>query len=271
MQRSDPAPFSVTEPAGEALPVVVHVPHAGTWIPEQERAAYALDDAQLAEELRLMTDHRTEHLAAGATELGATVVVNHLSRLVVDPERFVDGDEMDAVGMGFAYERTAHGGSLREVDGDAVERLRRDWFDPYTQAVADVVRRVADRHGRCVVLDVHSYPEHRLPYELHGDGPRPEVCLGTDPFHTPTWLVEGIEELCTDLGLEAARDTPFAGVYIPTWSFRRDSRVEGVMLEVRRDTYLEESTLRPHEGEDRVRRLVENVVRLAGAGVTPGA
>lgn len=263
--------FSVIEPPGDRVPIVVHVPHAGTWIPDTERSSFLLDDTQLAEELRLMTDHRTDVLARRAHELGATVVVNHLSRLVVDPERFPDGDEMDAVGMGFAYERTAHGERLRDVgEGDAA-RLRRDWLDPYTLTVADAVRRVVERHGRSVVLDVHSYPEHRLPYELHGDGPRPEVCLGTDPFHTPAWLADGAERLATEHGHEVARDTPFAGVYIPSWASQRDTRVEGVMLELRRDTYLDERDLQPHAGEERMRRLVEDVVRLAGAGVTGGA
>lgn len=271
MDPDDRTAFSVVEPTATPVPVVVHVPHAGTWIPADERPAFLLGDDQLAEELRLMTDHRTDVIAGCARELGATVVVNHLSRLVVDPERFVDGDEMDAVGMGFAYERTADGGPLRELDEGVVARLRRDWFDPYTHAVAEVVRAVTDRDGRCVVIDVHSYPQHPLPYELHGDGPRPEICLGTDPFHTPAWLSDRIERLCSERGYEVARDSPFAGVYIPTWAYRRDARVEGVMLELRRDTYLDETDAHPHEGEDRMRHLVEDVVRLAGAGVTPEA
>lgn len=264
--------FSVLEPTRRAVPVVVHVPHAGTWIPADERGSFLLADEQLAEELRLMTDHRTDALAGTAYQLGATVIVNHLSRLVVDPERFADGgEEMEQVGMGFAYERTAHGDPLRDLSEDDRARLRRRWFDPYSQVLASTVHGMVTDHGHCVVLDVHSYPERRLPYELHGDGPRPEVCLGTDAFHTPAWLVEGIERLCTERGFEAGRDTPFAGVYIPAWAYRRDERVQGVMLDIRRDAYIDEGNLDLHDGEERVRRLVEDVVRFAGRRVASEA
>lgn len=272
MDPDDRTAFSVVEPTATPVPVVVHVPHAGTWIPADERPAFLLGDDQLAEELRLMTDHRTDVIAGCARELGATVVVNHLSRLVVDPERFVDGEEeMEQVGMGFAYRKTAHGAALRDLTNDELSRLRRSWFDPYTEAVATTVRDVVDRLGRCVVLDVHSYPEHRLPYERHGDGQRPEICLGTDDFHTPPELIARVERLCADRGFSVARDTPFAGVYIPSWAFRRDRGVEGLMLEIRRDTYIDEADLVPHAGEDRLRELVSEVVRIAGDRVAPGA
>ncbi len=261
--------YTVRDPAGAGLPVLVHVPHAGTWIPSREREAFLLDDDDLAEELRLMTDHRTDVLAGTSHELGATVVVNRLSRLVVDPERFADGEEeMEQVGMGFAYDRTAHGRPLRHLDDADRARLRRRWFDPYSDAVAVATRQLVEAHGRCIVIDVHSYPAQRLPYERHGDGPRPELCLGTDPDHTPAWLAEGVVRLCADRGVWVERDTPFAGVYIPSWAYRQDERVQGVMLEIRRDTYMYEHSLEPHDGEPRVRRLVEDVVSLAGSAAT---
>ena len=113
--------------------------------------------------------------------------VNRLSRLVVDPERFPDErEEMRAVGMGAVYTRTTHrrGAAARGHDR---EPLIERYFQPYARAITEAVtERLAD--GRAVIIDVHSYPSGPLPYELHGDGPRPAVCLGTDAFHTPPGL-----------------------------------------------------------------------------------
>lgn len=115
-----------------------------------------------------------------------------------------------------------------------------------------------------MIVDLHSYPSRPLPYERRGDAPRPEVCIGTDDFHTAKWLADLVGATCRGLGLSHARNTPFAGCYVPLSMYRQDSRVWSVMLEVRRDVYLDEAATRPHEGETRVADLVAAVVRGAG-------
>jgi N-formylglutamate deformylase len=251
-----------------SLPVVVHAPHGGTWIPEEERPAFLLDDAALAEEIRLMTDHRTGGLAEAAADLGAAVFANHLSRLVVDPERFPDErEEMEAAGMGFAYTATSDGRPLRRLTDADRARLRGQWYDPYADAMEGLVAAVRDRFGRCVVVDLHSYPSRPLPYERRPDAPRPEACIGTDPFHTPEGLARLVETAGDALGLGHARNTPFAGCYVPLAMYRKDGRVTSVMLEVRRDVYLDEATVRPTAREARVGELLAAVVRgAAGLG-----
>ncbi|HZY00095.1 MAG TPA: N-formylglutamate amidohydrolase [Dermatophilaceae bacterium] len=101
-------------PGDASSPYVVHVPHSSTGIPDDVRAHLMLDDDALAEELRLMTDARTEELARLAisqVKPRPWLFVNRLSRLVVDPERLTDEHEvMYAVGMGAVYTRTSGGG-----------------------------------------------------------------------------------------------------------------------------------------------------------------
>jgi len=248
-----------------SMPVVVHAPHGGTWIPEDERPLLLLDDAALAEELQLMTDHRTDLLAEAAAGPGAAACINRLSRLVVDPERFPDErEEMETVGMGFAYTRTSGGRELRRLTAADRARLKERWFDPYTAAMERLAGEVRDRFGVCVIVDLHSYPSRPLPYEVHPDAARPEVCIGTDSFHTPRWLTELVEQTCRSLGLDCGRDTPFAGCYVPLSMYRRDQAVLSAMLEVRRDVYLDEASARPTAGEGRVAGLLWEVVREAG-------
>ncbi len=103
---------------------------------------------------------------------------------------------------------------------------------------ADLVERTLDRHGRAVILDVHSYPLRPSPYELHADERRPELCVGVDPFHTPAELVAGVREGFD--GLELLENEPFHGAYVPLKYYEQDERVRSVMLELRRDLYLHE-------------------------------
>jgi len=215
--------------------VVLHVPHASRRI-GAARAGLLLDDAALEAELDSMTDAYTERIAAEAGS-GAWRFINRYSRLVVDPERFPDErEEMLAAGMGAVYTRTSLGEPLRADDPVTAETLLSGHFRPYAQAFSDLVDARLSVLDRVVIVDVHSYPSRPLPYELHGDGPRPAVCIGTDPFHTPPSLVAAAERAFGAIGL----NTPFAGCYVPSKHYRQDPRVQAVMVELRRDTYMVE-------------------------------
>jgi len=77
---------------------------------------------------------------------------------------------------------------------------------------------------------------------LSQDPDRPAICIGTDEFHTPEAVVQAIERICGERGVSTARNVPFAGTYVPLPFWRREPRVTSVMIEVRRDTYMEEAT-----------------------------
>ncbi|WP_052411670.1 hypothetical protein [Streptomyces sp. NRRL S-118] len=57
---------------------------------------------------------------------------------------------------------------------------------------------------------MHSYPARRLPYELHGDGPRPPVRVGTDAFRTPAAPRDAAFAAFAGFG-GTGLDSPFAG------------------------------------------------------------
>ena len=93
---------------------VLHIPHSSTAIPTDIRAAISLSNAALDNELLVMTDWFTDEIfSSEKLEIPATTFP--VSRLVVDPERFVlDADEpMAKVGMGVIYNKTSHGEILR--------------------------------------------------------------------------------------------------------------------------------------------------------------
>ncbi|MFF6782333.1 N-formylglutamate amidohydrolase [Streptomyces sp. NPDC012510] len=244
-------------PGAPDSPVLLHVPHGSRVIPAAVRDGIVLDDAALERELDHITDAHTDRIAEMAAGRAATRpwrFVNLLSRLVIDPERFPDErEEMLAVGMGAVYTRTTHGETLRPADrgglplgGQPAEGEPLDgqslvdrYFHPYAAAMTDAVTDRLLRTGRAVVLDVHSYPTESLPYELHGDGPRPPVCLGSDPFHTPADLLAAAEEEFAGFGGTEV-NSPFGGAYVPLQYYGSDPRVTVLMIEIRRDVYMRE-------------------------------
>jgi predicted N-formylglutamate amidohydrolase len=200
-----------------------------------------LTDEELRAELLAITDRDTDVIAGGAADLaefGPWLFVNRASRLVIDPERFPDErEEMNVVGMGAVYERTTTGAVLRRPTATQRASLIDEFYTPYATAMAALVRERLAAIGRVTIIDVHSYPVVKLPYELHGDGPRPEVCVGTDAFHTsPELELAATSAMATatrtgDVGL----NSPFTGSYVPLDQYERNPAVESVMLEIRRD------------------------------------
>jgi len=229
-------------PGADDSPVILHVPHSAREVPAEARAGIVLDEDALERELDHITDAHTAELAeaaARAAEVTPWRFVNRLSRLVVDPERFPDErEEMLSVGMGAVYTRTTHRATLRAEDTDPRPLIDR-YFRPYAQAMTDAVAARLAAVGRAVIIDVHSYPTEPLPYELHGEGPRPPVCLGTDSFHTPPELTAAARKAFAPVG-ETGLDSPFAGTYVPLEFHRKDARVAALMVEIRRDTYMTE-------------------------------
>ena len=226
--RSDAAAPRVT-PGAPGSRVLLHVPHAGTHLPAWVRAHLLPADAELAAEVAALTDHRTDALALAAAERAAVrpwVLVNPVSRFVVDVERFPDErEEMTAVGMGAVYTHGTRGQRIRRDDPAHAEALLDAYFRPWGRAVTALLDA-----GAAVLLDVHSYPRDTLPYERHADGPRPPVCLGTDRAHTPSWLVAAA--VTAFGGFEVGLDSPFSGAYVP-----EGASAAALMVEIRRDVH----------------------------------
>ncbi|MFF3570264.1 N-formylglutamate amidohydrolase [Nocardia jiangxiensis] len=237
-------------PGAADSPVLIHVPHDSRMIPAQVRTHIPLDDVELSAELSRMTDAHTAMLAeqsAARAEVRPWLFVNELSRLVVDPERFPDErEEMRAVGMGAVYTRTSHGARLRRDDPEHEKALLARYYEPYAAAMTRAVESRVSATDRAIIVDLHSYPSVALPYELHGAGPRPQVCLGADSFHTPARLLAAARNAFADFEVEV--NSPFSGTYVPLRHYGRNPDVSALMVEIRRDTYMVEPGGDPHAG-----------------------
>jgi len=213
MREADPRPFAVTLPQGPAAPLIAHVPHAATHVPERVRRCIVLDDAELRGEIVRLTDWHVERLFSWVPALGGEVFASTLSRVAFDPERFRDdADEpMAAVGQGAIYTGTTQLGKLADITHEEREWRLVHWYDPYHEAFAARLAALLERFGRVLILDCHSFATVPLPSEPDQRPERPDVCLGTDDFHTPSGLADGLEARARAEGLVVGRDTPFAG------------------------------------------------------------
>ncbi|MFF0818312.1 N-formylglutamate amidohydrolase [Rhodococcus sp. NPDC003318] len=253
--------------------MLIHVPHASHIIPPDVRADLLLNDAELAAELDESTDTATDEIAAVAvrhTRWRPATVVNTLSRLVIDPERFPDARETaNEFGRGAVYTRTCNGAPLRAEPYPRAADLLDAHFRPYTAAITAAVEDRLHACGRAVIIDLHSYPEKPSGFE-NPDAARPALCIGTDPAHTPDWLTDatrGAFASLTEID-HIAENTPYAGSYVPLHHYGRDERVASVMIELRRDVYLTEPRTPNLSRVDRLARALAILIDTATDLVT---
>lgn len=232
-------------------PVILHAPHGGLEITGEALNSLMIDENELRTELLNMTDLHTDRLALDirrqlllSYDHSAVVstFVNKESRFVIDPERFPDErEEMNAVGMGVVYTHGSQGQRIRSDDAFLRDRLIAEKFAPYAQGLEDMVTENLKRHSKVVILDIHSYASKALPYELHKDDLRPEICIGVDDFHSPTIMVENVTRILEQYGYETSINSPFTGTYVPLKYYGSNSEVSSIMLELRRDIYMDET------------------------------
>lgn len=255
---------AVVVPGDELSPVLIHVPHSSRFIPPEIHADLLVSDRALTEELDEATDTATDDIAAAAAACATrrpTIVINQLSRLAVDPERFPDDTESaNAFGRGAVYTRTCAGAPLRAEPYPRTVDLIDAHFRPYATTVAEVVADRLRACGRAVIIDLHSYPEKPSAFE-DAFAARPPLCIGTDPRHTPEWLIHAARGAFTSLG-HIGENTPYGGTYVPLRYYGQDKHVVSVMIELRRDTYLVDPRT-PHR--DRVAQLGRMLALLVDA------
>ena len=189
-----------------------------------------------------MTDHYADELFDCQAEPN-TRIVFPVSRLVLDPERFIDDavEPMAKKGMGVVYVKTSDGKPLREPGfvPSKVELIEEFYHAHHNKLETAVAESLRD-NASCLVLDCHSFPSKPLPYEDRSARIRPEICLGTYPFHTPEWLFEEADRLFRAEGLRVAQNYPFGGALSPNRYYEKDRLVLALMIEINRSLYMDE-------------------------------
>ena len=246
------------------IPVVAHIPHSSSFIPEHVLSQFMISEDELHEENRKLVDWFCDDLYSPVADLGGTLLRYMVSRFVCDPERFEDDNQecMIQRGMGVAYTHgTQRQRIRREITRREREALLEEFYRPYHRALTECVSHMLEKFGRCALIDCHSYQDKALPYELYGDSPRADVVFGDDPIHTPEWVRDEVRRIVTSAGYTFGLNRPFAGTVVPL-SLYGDTRVTSFMLEINRVTYMDEATTTRGEGFPRMKALVREIAEV---------
>lgn len=79
------------------------------------------------------------------------------------------------------------------------------------QKLSETVGNQLQLHGKAMIVDCHSFPNKPLQRALDKQENRPDFNIGTDPFHTPDYLIEASIDFFAEKGFSLGVDWPFQG------------------------------------------------------------
>lgn len=222
-------------------PLVISFPHVGTALPAEiaprmSEAARDLTD----------TDWHVEQLYAGAETLGAAWLEPGFSRYVVDLNRPPDDAALypGQVSTGLCPTHRFDGAPLYVGAGpDATEiaerRLR--YWQPYHDALRQLIDEAKARHGYAIVLDAHSI---RAEVPRLFPGRLPDINLGTYGGRS---CAQALQDRVARVLAEAHEFTHvingrFQGGYITRHYGQPASSVHALQLELAQACYMDEES-----------------------------
>lgn len=141
------------------------------------------------------------------------------------------------------YTRLSTGEPLRHLDAEHRAALMNRWYWSHHARLTDTVDAALEAHGRCLIVDVHSFSSVPLPHEPDQDRQRPELCIGVDAFHSPFQDDQEAMRIARAHGFtKVALNRPFSGSIVPAKHWNTTRAVQSVMIEVRRDLYMDQES-----------------------------
>lgn len=231
-------PFGLRPPTAPPVPLVVSIPHTGTWLPPEVRASLASP----AMHAQPMTDWHLHLLYDFLPALGATTIFATVSRFAVDlnrpprpralyPGRFETG----LVPLETFQGEQVFGAPPDEAE---IERRRLTWHAPYHARLQELLDETRARFGRAVLVDAHSVAS--APSRLHG-ALENEIYLGDRDGETcRPWLRDLLHEGFAGEGLSVVVNAPYKGGYI-TDHYGRQPGVDAIQIEMVQRAYMDEA------------------------------
>ena len=246
------------------LPILVHVPHASTKIPDDDLLGFLAAPAAINAEIYQLTDHFTDELFWSKKTYVESLVFP-VSRFLVDPERF-DMDKYEPMaqkGMGVLYTHDTQGKQYRsKVRGAHRKALLDKYYRPHHKQMTQWVADNLVEQTRVLIIDAHSFPSTPLPCDEDQTAHRPDICIGTDAFHTPAWLTEMFVNHFESHGYRVEINRPYKGTIVPTKFYQKDARVLSIMVEINKGLYLDDSKLEPIKKPEAFQSLFDCIAAL---------
>ncbi len=218
-------PFHILNPSNHAHPLVISIPHSGTMITREMQA-------QMIEGVIMPnTDWYLANLYSFLAEMGFTIILNLVSRYVIDPNRDPSTNQDGSYQSSLVYEKTTMGHEMyAERPGTEEIRYRyKTFFLPYHRAVREAITAKRKHFKKVYLLDLHSF----------GIEVEPDVVLGNKFGKTASaQFLDAVRLIFEKEGFSTQENHPFSGGHIVERYGKKDGMCEALQIELSYRAYI---------------------------------
>lgn len=238
--------------------LILHIPHSSNNIPFMD--GFVQNEKLILNEQLKLTDWYTDELFYSEDDI---MLVPKFSRIFCDVERFADDmqEVMAQYGMGVLYEKTDTGEPLRNVTPEIRETILSLYYRKHHASFTAAVSKELELHDQVVIIDCHSFSDTPFLRDLNNDQNRPDINIGTDPYHTPEKLLTFSREYFSSAGYSIGIDWPYSGCIVPSSFYQKDKRVHSIMIEINRKLYLNEDASRNEQDFLNIERIIHDYLK----------
>lgn len=230
-----------------AAPIVVSVPHCGTYFPEDIAAEMDPNLTSFPDD----TDWFVDQLYDFAPAMGMTLITATHSRWVIDLNRdpenkplYKDGRIITALCPTTDFlGNNLYNDSRQAVDDQEILRRRKLYYDPYHTALQNHIQRLKQQHGKVLLWDCHSIRQYVPTIRTEKF---PDLILGNaDQMSCGKELIAlTVENLSSDKMMTFSHNEPFKGGYITRAYGKPDQHQHTLQLEMSKVNYMDDDERR---------------------------
>ena len=253
-------PFTVTNPQGKRVPIVVSVPHCGTLIPDDIRDTYVDKQLQCIDD----TDWFVDKLYDFTPQMGITMICAKYSRWLIDLNRDHQGTALYNDGRiitELTPTKNFLGESLYRNQAPSHEEITRrlhEYYWPYHNKIRQLLDDLQSEFSEVLFFDAHSI---RRMVPTIRQQPFPDLILGNQDGKTAkSALINTALRVLKDSKYAVQHNDPFKGGAL-TRSFGNPSAgIHALQLEMTKINYMDDSELHyHHERATKMRELLQKM------------
>lgn len=240
--------YTLSNPNKIDCPIIISIPHSGVNFPDDiaskinESQLNSLDD----------TDWFVHELYDFANEIGIPVIKANYHRWVVDLNRDPESSPLYSDGRlittavpttDFLGNQLYKSKNLEPTQNEIQNRIE-TYFNPYHQAIENLLEDTKQTFGKAVLWDAHSI-KRKVP-SIRKEA-FPDLILGNNDEQTAAaGIIHTVLEALNTADFTLNHNTPFKGGYITRKFGSPNKRIHALQLEMAKDLYMDDTEKNYH-------------------------